>query len=138
TGGYIGIAAMPGFLGGSGDLKALIDHADYAIRTFGSEHVAIGTDRVHLCSIEGEEARLDALQRPKQRPMFHSLWAEDEPIMQKQWQQPHMIESTAWTNWPLITVGLVQRGHSDEAIARVLGGNVLRVARAVLDGRGAE
>jgi membrane dipeptidase len=37
----------------------------------------------------------------------------------------------AWTNWPLITVGLVQRGHSDAAIRKIIGGNVLRVARAV-------
>jgi len=35
-----------------------------------------------------------------------------------------------WTNWPLFTVGLVQRGHSDETIRKILGENVLRVARA--------
>jgi membrane dipeptidase len=38
--------------------------------------------------------------------------------------------SLAWTNWPLFTVGLVQRGHSDDVIRKVLGENVLRVWRA--------
>jgi len=31
-------------------------------------------------------------------------------------------------------VGMVQRGHSDEAIQKILGGNMLRVARAALKG----
>ena len=38
----------------------------------------------------------------------------------------------AWTNWPLFTVGMVQRGHADADIRKILGGNVLRVARAAL------
>ncbi len=42
--------------------------------------------------------------------------------------------SMAWTNWPLFTVGMVQRGYRDEDIQKVLGQNVLRVARAALDG----
>jgi len=41
-------------------------------------------------------------------------------------------QSLAWTNWPLFTVGLVQRGYADEEIRKILGANVLRVARAVL------
>ena len=45
-------------------------------------------------------------------------------------QSPRAVESIAWTNWPLFTVGLVQRGHSDDAIRKILGENVLRVARA--------
>ena len=38
----------------------------------------------------------------------------------------------AWTNWPLFTVGMVQKGFTDDEIRQVLGGNVLRVAEAVL------
>lgn len=37
-----------------------------------------------------------------------------------------------WTNWPLFTVGLVQRGYSDDDIRKIVGGNMLRVTRAVL------
>ena len=43
--------------------------------------------------------------------------------------------SLAWTNWPLFTLGLVQRGYTDDAIQKILGGNVLRVARAVWEHR---
>ena len=38
----------------------------------------------------------------------------------------------AWTNWPLLTVGLIQRGYSDDDIQKILGGNMLRVCREVL------
>ena len=41
-----------------------------------------------------------------------------------------MTPSLAWTNWPLFNVGMVQLGHSDEAIRKIPGANVLRVARA--------
>jgi membrane dipeptidase len=32
----------------------------------------------------------------------------------------------------MLTVGMVQRGYQDEDIQKILGGNVLRVARATL------
>jgi len=44
--------------------------------------------------------------------------------------KPQADASLAWTNWPLFTVGLVQRGHSDATIRKILGENTLRVARA--------
>jgi hypothetical protein len=40
----------------------------------------------------------------------------------------------AWTNFPLFTVGMVQRGHIEEDIRKILGGNMLRVTRAALKG----
>lgn len=43
-----------------------------------------------------------------------------------------MVQSPAWTNWPLFTVGLVQMGFTDEDIQKIIGGNALRVARAAL------
>jgi len=49
-----------------------------------------------------------------------------------------MTSSLAWTNWPLFTVGLVQRGHSDEVIRKILGGNVMRVARDAMSGGGGD
>ena len=43
-----------------------------------------------------------------------------------------MTNSLAWTNWPLFTVGLVQRGYSDDDIRKIIGGNVMRVAKESL------
>ncbi len=40
-----------------------------------------------------------------------------------------------WTNWPYWTVGLVCKGHSDEEIQKIIGGNFLRYTRQVLDKR---
>jgi membrane dipeptidase len=36
----------------------------------------------------------------------------------------------AWSNWPLFTLGMIMRGHSDDEIRQVLGGNMLRVLKA--------
>ena len=44
-----------------------------------------------------------------------------------EWRTNDQLMSMAWTNWPLFTVGLVQRGHSDEDIRKIIGGNVMRV-----------
>ncbi|MFQ6098908.1 MAG: hypothetical protein ACE5O2_14355, partial [Armatimonadota bacterium] len=52
-----------------------------------------------------------------------------------EWNREHQRLSMAWTNWPMFTIGLVQRGHSDDDIRKILGGNVLRVARAALAAR---
>ena len=48
------------------------------------------------------------------------------------WKQERQIQSLVWTNWPLFTVGLVQRGYVDEDIRKIIGGNFLRVATEVL------
>ena len=54
------------------------------------------------------------------------------PVNDPKYATPENRLSMAWTNWPLFTVGMVQRGHSDDDIRKVLGKNVLRVCRAVL------
>ncbi len=41
-----------------------------------------------------------------------------------------MDQSVAWSNWPLFTLGMIMRGHSDEDIRKVIGGNMLRVLEA--------
>ena len=56
-----------------------------------------------------------------------SLWPNDDYIT-----TPEATKSITWTNWPLFTVGLVQRGYSDDDIRKIIGGNVLRVARETL------
>jgi membrane dipeptidase len=130
SGGYIGICCVPAFLGGSGDINALLDHIDHVAKTFGVDHVAIGTDVAYSSSRSGEEyAKI--LPRRRTRAGWEHFWPADDPLYDPQWQQEHQRLSLAWTNWPLFTVGLVQRGYSDDDIQKILGGNVLRVARAV-------
>jgi membrane dipeptidase len=124
TGGLFGICWIAPFLQGTGDLAALLDHIDYAVRTFGSEHVAIGTDVAHLSQHNAAVAK-QIPARPKTRTRYEALWPEG--ALGGNWPRAN---SLAWTNWPLLTVGLVQRGHSEETIRRILGGNALRVCQA--------
>ncbi len=128
TGGYVGIYAMPGFLGLSNDLVAMLDHIEYAVRTFGPEHVAIGMDVCHTASTYHAELRkLGAL---RERARWRWLW-QPGPTGSVPEYKDEAYQTVAWTNWPCITVGLVQRGFSDDDIRKIIGENVLRVAREV-------
>lgn len=126
TGGYVGMCCIPRFLRGAGDINALLDHVDYAVRALGPDHVAIGTDVAYRSQFtEAESRKVPGSRRSRTR--FAALWPPDDFRTTSE-----MTASLAWTNWPMFTVGMVQRGHSDESIRKILGGNVLRVARAAL------
>jgi len=130
TGGLVGICCVPAFLGGTGDIAALVDHIDYVARKFGTDHVAIGTDVAYASRNMAAESK-KIPPRPRARAEFRSLWPEDA-LTPPPGAHPNARQSLAWTNWPLFTVGLVQRGYSDEEIRKIIGGNMLRVARATL------
>ncbi|MBM4024767.1 MAG: dipeptidase [Planctomycetes bacterium] len=130
TGGLVGICCISGFLGGAGHIGTFLDHVDYVAKKFGVEHVAIGTDIAY----ESRHAAAERAKIPKRPagspslPRWEALWPEGS-------LSGRADPSLAWTNWPLFTVGLVQRGYSDDAIQKILGGNILRVARAVWESR---
>ena len=129
TGGYVGICGIPAFLGGTADIVALLDHVDHVVKHFGVDHVSIGTDVAYTSrNASAENKKIPS--RPKQREPFRSLWPPYERVPTT--ARPGGPASLAWTNWPLFTVGMVQRGYRDEDIQKILGGNVLRVARAAL------
>ena len=123
TNGYVGVCTICNFLQGTMDIRAFLDHIEYIARTFGADHVAIGTDRsTILAPVETAETM------PLNRPIWEKYWSPakgpgDSDVTQEQ------FHSLAWTNWPLFTVGLVQRGFSDAEIQKIIGGNVLRVCR---------
>lgn len=95
----------------------------YAVRRFGADHVAIGTDVANSSPAAAAERRKVPRRGPR-RDRWDALWPDDPFVA-----TPEATESLSWTNWPLFTVGMVQRGHSDEVIRKILGGNALRVAR---------
>ena len=134
TGGLVGICCIPRFLGGQGDISAFLDHIDYVVKKFGIEHVAIGTDVAYASRFDKEE-RAKIQRRPDgslplgSSPKWEHLWPQDDFQT-----TPEMEQSLAWTNWPLFTAGLVQRGYSDDDIRKILGGNILRVAKANFTG----
>ncbi len=127
SGGLIGICCIPKFLGGKGDINAMLDHIDYALKTFGEDHVAIGTDVAYVSRNESTESK-KITPRPRKSPettRWESLWPPFDFH-----ESTTAVESLSWTNWPLFTVGMVQRGHSDAVIRKVLGENMLRVFRS--------
>ncbi|HCK53572.1 MAG TPA: dipeptidase, partial [Planctomycetaceae bacterium] len=126
TGGYVGICCISRFLRGEGDINALLDHVDHVIKTVGVDHVTLGTDVAYTSQNAAAENK-KIPSRPGRRREFRSLWPADNFRA-----AAGASRSIAWTNWPLFTVGLVQRGHSDDDIRKIIGGNVLRVARVSL------
>ncbi|NCO91516.1 MAG: dipeptidase [Armatimonadetes bacterium CG_4_10_14_3_um_filter_66_18] len=130
TDGLVGICCIPAFLGGTGDLSALLDHIDHVAKTFGADHVAIGTDVAYTSTTASAEQKKVPSRGPA-RHRWENFWPPDDDLHKPQWRTERQVQSMAWTNWPMFTVGLVQRGYSDDDIRKILGGNVLRVARAV-------
>ncbi len=126
SGGYVGICAHPPFLQGSMYLDSMLDHVEYIARKFGVDHVAIGTDNgVQLAPVETR------VKSPATRPIWEQYWtppgAGYEIMSQEQY------DSVNWLNWPMYTVGLVQRGFTDEEIRKIIGGNVIRVLTETLE-----
>lgn len=126
SGGYAGICCIPRYLRKNGDIAELLNHIDHVAKTFGTDHVAIGTDVAYTSQNASAEQK-KVPKTGKKRAEFRSLWPVDDYVT-----KPDANQSIAWTNWPLFTVGLVQRGYSDDDIRKIIGGNVLRVARESL------
>ena len=126
SGGYVGICCISRFLRGSGDIQVLLNHIDHVVKKFGVDHVAIGTDVAYSSqNSDLERKKVPRLRRGRRE--FRSLWPSDDYVTTSQAR-----DSIAWTNWPLFTVGLVQRGYSDDQIRKIIGGNVLRVLNATI------
>ncbi len=127
TGGYIGIFSVPGFLGPVPDINLVLKHVQHAVNVVGADHVAIGTDLGYgqdwPNEIEGQKssASVNAMGK-NQRP------AKPVPPIDAA-QQALGRASLAWTNWPLLTVGLVKMGLKDDEIEKILGGNLQRILR---------
>lgn len=131
TGGLVGVCCIPRFLGGAGDIGVFLNHLEYLVKKFGAEHAAIGMD-VAYTSRNEEAERKKVPKRADGRSALSVAGARWEHLWPPDDGKPaaHAAQSLAWTNWPLFTVGLVQRGFKDDDIRKILGENVLRVTRA--------
>ena len=128
SGGLIGVCVIPPFLGRTGDIRAMLDHVDYIAKLVGVAHVAIGTDiGYHPPPPADVEERI--AQRRASDAAPSTQWPADDPILQAGAFDECHHGSLAWTNWPLFTVGLVQRGYADVDVRGIIGGNALRLIR---------
>ncbi len=126
TGGYMGVCCIPRFLGGSGDIAAMLQHIHYIVKHFGFDHAGIGTDKGYVSEYETEENN-KVPKHAQSKTGWERFWPTENYVT-----TTRMVQSMAWTNWPLFTVGLVQLGYSDYDIQKIIGGNALRVAKAAL------
>ena len=133
--GIIGVVWVPAFLGKNADINTMLDHVDYLVKLVGIDHVAMGTDSTYVTCLHEEENRKKRLPAPpKYRPALSSFWPAGMDTGAPDWAMTRK-DSLAWVNRPYATVGLVQRGYSDADIAKIMGGNHLRVLKTVLDAR---
>ena len=108
------------------NVEDLIDHIDYVADRFGVDYLAIGTDNPYTSAAAIDQKMPGGAPS---RTRWEALWPADDPLFAPEWKKERQKLSMAWTNWPLFTIGLVQRGYVDEEIRKIIGGNFLRVAQ---------
>jgi membrane dipeptidase len=114
TGGVIGITGVGIFLGPNDvSIDAVVRHIDHAVELVGPEHVGIGTDYPFDLADFNQELTDNA---------------ELFPDSYRRWGPIRFVEPEALS--PL-AAALSDRGYPDDAVAGILGGNFLRIARQV-------
>jgi membrane dipeptidase len=114
-GGYVGVCFFPAFIGPEPTLERLLDHVAHFAELVGVDHIADGPDYVDFA--------LDL--------MTADMSTDDDPIdygASFEFQEGLQRVETL----PLFTAGLLEAGYSEEQVAKILGGNALRVLRQVL------
>ena len=113
-GGLIAITAVPNSLSDDPrqDINCVLDHYDYMVNLVGVDHVAIGTDTNVGDHVDFHHYVLNRSYEELPAPYLDGL------------------ESPA--DGQNIIRGLVSRGHSDEDILKIVGGNALDFFRRVM------
>ena len=111
TGGVIGINGIGDFLGGTHS-ERVVEHIEYVMNLVGFEHVGIGLDYV----VDKQELMEYLENNP-------DIFPPDKMKDVLSFVEPEQL--------PEITDILASRSHSEEVIRAILGGNFLRVAKAV-------
>ncbi|MDP9336922.1 MAG: dipeptidase, partial [Actinomycetota bacterium] len=118
-GGLVGINAFPAFLrrGSIPTLNDFLDHVDYVAHLVGPEHVALGLDFSGPGSPSAYANSVRALR-----------WKPDD-YPPPPYIYPAGLEDPS--KLPYVTAGLLQRSYSQDEVRMILGGNWVRVFRAV-------
>jgi len=117
TGGIVGIVGLSKFLGDDkASSDSLADHVEYLLDVAGPAHVGIGLDYAFPVDMAGIQEILAA------NPQFWPL-SEGYGTTPTVYAEPAQLAE--------MTEILLRRGHADETVRGVLGGNFLRLARQV-------
>jgi len=124
-GGVIGIYMMP-FLNAEGPATAddFYRHVEYAVNVCGEDHVGIGTDNSITPTVDDEDYRatLQGFADERQR-LGIGAPREHELLFVPELNDPMRMR--------MVAEGLLGRGHGEERVAKILGGNWMRLFREV-------
>ena len=127
TGGLIGVNGFPAFLGESTQptMERFIEHLDYMVELVGIDHVALGIDYyegMHTVA-SAEEAASFFKQQLAQRRWSEASYPPPPHHYPKGMATPKEL--------PNLTARLLDRGYKPDDVRKVIGGNWMRVFRAV-------
>jgi membrane dipeptidase len=113
TGGLIGLSGSSGYLGDeAASTESMFRHVDSLVNLVGIDHLAIGFDIVFDSAALNQWVR----GRPDEWPM-----AQDPAWPGFRYAQPQQLEE--------LVLRMLRAGYAQDAIAKFLGGNYLRVTR---------
>jgi len=123
TGGVSGIFIMPYLAKGKQPTADdVIAHLEHAIKVAGEDHVSLGTDGVisptDLSEAYKEQFRETTRSR-KERGIAAPYETEDGYLFASDLNTPRRFETLAGR--------LLERGHGEARVEKILGGNLLRV-----------
>ena len=145
NGGFFGVAAIAGFV--KNDINATlddyVDHVEHLIDVMGIDNVGIASDK---CGPgPGTETMYEFPEAlgpfdtsflfkdspdPRSKPLGFN-WAGFRPEHRLS-DQHRMVDFDKPTDWPNITLKLVERGFNEEELRKLLGLNFLRVFRDIV------
>jgi membrane dipeptidase len=104
-------------------LEHFLDHVDHVVKLVGVDHVGFGSD----VAMRGWPTD------PKEKDRFLAFYGEPYFKPSYRFRYPLGTEGLNDQNkWKYATAGLLKRGYKDDDIAKVLGGNWLRVIGEVV------
>jgi membrane dipeptidase len=127
TGGLVGMVGYPAFVSSSPrpTLDEFIAHIDYTVDLIGIDHVALGID--YFTGMDPISPLADA-QRLYDGLIGSGAWTADS-YPPPPYIYPAGMETPA--GFPNLTARLLERGYSPDDVMKILGGNWVRVYRAV-------
>lgn len=129
SGGIIGAAGFPAFVSSSSKprLEEMIAHIDHVVQLVGIDHASLGIDYYWAQAGVMED---DEAMKVYNRLNSAGLWSSENYPPPPHYY-PQGIETPK--TFHALTDGLLRKGYSDEDTQKILGGNWLRVMRAVWD-----
>jgi membrane dipeptidase len=104
-------------------MEDYLDHIDHVVKLVGIDHVGFGSD-MDMQGWPTDPEKKDEFLSFYGKPYFKESYRFRYPLAVEGLNNEH--------KWKYVTAGLLKRGYKDEDIARVLGGNWLRVFSEVI------